>query len=82
MKLLVEAGLARSVELGDGIVRYEQKLGHEHHDHLVCELCNSHVEVVDPVIEELQEDLAKRHGFRLSRHKMILYGLCADCRED
>jgi len=82
MKLLVDAGLARSVDFGDGIVRYEQKLGHEHHDHLICEQCGIHVEVVDSVIEELQEDLAKRHGFRLYRHKMVLYGLCAECSSE
>lgn len=82
MKLLVAAGLARSVDLGDGTLRYEQKLGHEHHDHLVCEWCSIHVEVVDPVIEKLQKDLAKKHGFRLSGHKMVLYGLCADCLKE
>ncbi|MFV1956655.1 MAG: Fur family transcriptional regulator [bacterium] len=82
MKLLVDAGLARSVDLGDGTVRYEQKLGHEHHDHLVCNRCGVHVEFVDTVIEELQEDLAKRHGFRLSGHRMILYGFCADCNKE
>ncbi len=82
MKLLVDAGLARSVDLGDGTVRYEQELGYEHHDHLVCDRCGIHVEFVDTVIEELQEGLAKRHGFRLSGHKMILYGLCADCDKE
>ncbi len=80
LKLLSEAGLASEVDFGDGVMRYEHKYGQSHHDHLVCEVCGKKVEVFDPLIEELQEKLAKKHGFVLTNHKMYLYGICNKCK--
>jgi Fur family transcriptional regulator, ferric uptake regulator len=80
LKLLSESGIAREVNFGDGSIRYEHDLGHEHHDHLVCTSCGKMLEVVDPAIETLQKALAEKYGFTLSDHEMYLYGICADCR--
>ena len=81
LKLLSESGIAREVDFGDGLVRYEHKYGHEHHDHLICNSCGKNIEVLEQQIEELQEKMAKRHGFKLTGHKMYLYGICRDCRK-
>ncbi|MEG2140412.1 MAG: transcriptional repressor [Bilophila sp.] len=79
MKLLCEAGLAREVRFGDGIARYEH--AHDsHHDHLICEICGKNIEVVDPKIEELQEALTLKHGFKPTSHRLYLYGICAECQ--
>lgn len=80
MKLLCDSGLAKEVHFGDGVARYEKKYGSEHHDHLICEICGKNLEVIDEQIEQLQEELAARHGFRLTSHRMYLYGVCADCK--
>lgn len=80
LKLLVESGLAEPLVAGEGPVLYEHRYGHAHHDHLVCELCGAKVEIVDQEIEERQVHLAREHGFTLSRHNMILYGVCPHCR--
>jgi Fur family ferric uptake transcriptional regulator len=80
LKLLCEAGLAREVDFGDGVMRYEHEFGHEHHDHLICTKCGKTLEVVDPAIETLQRALAERYGFILSNHEMYLYGVCENCR--
>lgn len=80
LKLLTEAGIAKELHFGDGLTRYEHRLGQDHHDHLICEQCGSKVEVVDHRIEELQEELAAKHGFKLTGHRMYLYGLCSQCR--
>lgn len=82
LKLLAECALAQAVSFADGITRYEPHFGVEHHDHLICEACGRTIEIVDPVIERRQEELAAKYGFSLSRHKMDLYGLCPDCRTD
>jgi Fur family transcriptional regulator, ferric uptake regulator len=81
LKILAESGVAREVRLGDGIVRYEHNIGHEHHDHLTCEGCGKTVEIADERIEELQTKLAENHQFILTRHVMNLYGICEKCRE-
>jgi Fur family transcriptional regulator, ferric uptake regulator len=80
LKLLSESGIAREVNFGDGLMRYEREFGHEHHDHLVCTSCGKMLEVVDPAIETLQKALAEKYGFTLSDHEMYLYGICEDCR--
>ncbi|MDI6743344.1 MAG: Fur family transcriptional regulator [Smithella sp.] len=80
LKLLAEAGLAREVDFGDGVMRYEHSYNHPHHDHLVCRECGKTVEVMDSVIEELQKRVAESFGFELTDHEMYLYGLCPDCR--
>ncbi len=81
LKLLSQAGMAKELHFGDGLTRYEHKYGQTHHDHLICERCGTNIEVVDETIERLQEELAAKHGFRLTGHRMYLYGVCKDCRE-
>ena len=79
MKLLVEAGLARELIFPDGQTRYEHQLAGEHHDHLVCTACSSVIEFEDETIEQPQRDIAKRHGFTLTGHRMQLCGICPAC---
>lgn len=81
LKLLKECGLAYERHFGDGVSRYEVAWEDEHHDHLICMECAKIVEFEDDEIEAWQEGLAKRHGFRLVRHKHELYGVCGDCQK-
>ena len=78
MKLLWEAGLASERHFDDGITRYE--IAHEHHDHLVCTRCGTIVEFECEMIEKAQDQIAKRYGFRILRHRHELYGLCENCQ--
>lgn len=80
LRLFSEAGLAHEINLGDGLTRYEPAHGEHHHDHLVCDKCGKTLEIVDDRIEALQEALAEREGFVLTGHKMLLFGVCRDCR--
>ncbi len=81
MKLLADCGLAASRHFFDGQIRYEHSdPGGAHHDHLICTRCSMIVEFVDARIEDLQEQVATGHGFRVTHHKMELYGLCPGCR--
>lgn len=81
LKLLVNAGLAREVDFGDGVMRYEKSHGRGHHDHLICKKCGNTQEVCDPIIEELQNRLVERYGFKLVDHELYLYGICNKCRD-
>lgn len=80
LKLLCEAGLSRELNFGDGLIRYEHLYGHSHHDHLICIRCGRFFEVVDPKIEKLQDELAKKYHFISTKHKMDIYGICKSCR--
>lgn len=52
-----------------------------HHDHIVCTNCGRVEEFVDETIEKRQRDTATGCDFRMTGHSLILYGLCAECRE-
>jgi Fur family ferric uptake transcriptional regulator len=81
MKLLEEAGIAHARHFGDAReTLYEVAAGRSHHDHLICERCGRIVEFVSAEVERLQDQVAARHGFVLSRHRHELYGICPDCR--
>jgi Fur family transcriptional regulator, ferric uptake regulator len=78
MRMLSEGGIANELHFGDGLTRYEVADEGSHHDHLICEECGLIVEFEEPLIEELQERIAKQHGFEVAHHKHELYGRCAD----
>ena len=80
LKLLTEAGLAAERKFADGVARYEQALGQKHHDHMVCTECGEVIEFVSDKIEELQDSIAAKHGFKLRSHKLELYGICKNCQ--
>jgi Fur family ferric uptake transcriptional regulator len=82
LKLLREAGLATGMSVGDGFARYEAPSGRGHHDHLICRACGMIVEFENGRIEALQLEVAKKHGFTVTDHKMELYGICGGCRQD
>jgi Fur family ferric uptake transcriptional regulator len=82
LKLLVKSGMAREVDFGDGVMRYEHGFGHKHHDHLICLRCRKSIEVLDPAIEALQERLARKHGFGIRGHRMDIFGICAECGKE
>ena len=80
LKLLVHAGLASARQFGDGQTRFEVR-SKEHHDHLICAECGYVVEFYNEEVEELQELVAREHGFVVERHKHELYGICDQAAE-
>lgn len=80
LKLLTECGVAFERKFGDGLTRYELADDSSHHDHLICVDCGKIIEFEEPLIEELQERIAARHGFIVKSHKHEMYGSCADCQ--
>ncbi len=80
LKLLTECGVANERRFGDGLTRYELADDVTHHDHLICIECGDIVEFEEQRIEELQEGVARRHGYELRSHKHELYGVCPRCR--
>ena len=82
MKLLAESGLAQARNFGDGQTRYEPAVGKGHHDHLICTRCGTIVEFENDRIEAMQDAVARKHGFKVTSHKMELYGLCKSCQRE
>ena len=74
VKLFEEAGILDKLEFGDGRARYEDA-EREHHDHLIDITSGDVIEFMDPEIEQLQEKIADKLGYRLKGHKLELYGV-------
>jgi len=80
MNLLKEAGIAAERQFKDSTPLYEVNLAEDHHDHLICIQCNQIVEFENQKIEDLQERVANDYGFKLTSHRMELYGICKNCQ--
>lgn len=80
MKILLECGLAREIDLADGITRYEHLFNHEHHDHMICMECGTSIEFFNADIESVQDEASERLGFKVLDHKLQIYGVCRKCQ--
>lgn len=67
---------------GSGLVtRHNFEGGHsvfeldhgDHHDHMVCVESGDVIEFVNEEIEQLQHDMARKHGYELLDHSLVLY---------
>ena len=76
--VLVKNNLVRRLNLDDGRSRFENKIGIEHHDHIVCLDCRKIIEFMDETIEKMQIRIAKEQGFEIVRHVHQLFGRCLD----
>ena len=78
---LVDRDLVQRVEVGDGIARFEPShLDGEHHHHLVCDDCGTVEPFSDPGLETALERAAKRLGYGMHAHEVVLHGHCGNCK--
>jgi Fur family ferric uptake transcriptional regulator len=75
---MVEQGMADSLSISDGEMRY-RICTPEHHHHLICRVCGKTVEFDMPGFEELALEVAKSNGFTELSHEIELFGVCAGC---
>jgi len=73
------AGLVTRHHFEGGNSVFELNKG-KHHDHVVCVKCGKVDEFTDDVIEERQDQIAKKLGYELTDHSLYLYGLCPNCQ--
>ena len=74
VRLFEETGILERLDFGGGPKRYEEAAG-EHHDHLIDIDTGAVIEFHNAEIERLQEEVARRLGFKLVDHRMELYGV-------
>ncbi|MEQ8954530.1 MAG: ferric iron uptake transcriptional regulator [Gammaproteobacteria bacterium] len=77
-------------ESADLVMRHHFEGGHsvfeltsvDHHDHIVCNNCGDVEEFYDEVIEQQQEMIAAKSGFKITDHSLYLYGVCKKCQKE
>lgn len=83
LDLLVKSKLVEEHDFDEGFKRYEHRLSRQpEHEHLICLECGKVTEFKSREIQTIQEQVADEHGFRPTRHRLEIYGLCASCQEE
>lgn len=72
VKLLQDKGILARHAFADGRARYETAK-REHHDHLIDLDSGRVIEFQSPEIERLQDEIARRLGFRIVSHRLEIY---------
>ena len=84
IQLFMELHLIDRINLDDGFVRYEigdmgTKKNSHHHHHLICLSCGMVMSVEDDLLDELEAEIARTTGFKVTDHEVKLYGYCKEC---
>lgn len=80
LTLLEESHIVSSISFGIQGKKYELGLK-KHHDHLICTQCGKIIEFYDEIIEERQEEIAKKFNFKMTDHTMKIVGICEACQK-
>src|SRR5688500_12130427 len=80
LQWMVEAGIARKVDFGEGRFRFEHSYRHPRHFHLICKSCNRSSEFLSSDIEALVEEIANARNFSARQSVLQIYGTCEECR--
>ena len=71
--VLVKNRLVRKMDVGEGRSLYETRLDDEHHDHMICLDTGDIIEFNNKELEDLQDTIAKKHGYKVIRHVHQLF---------
>jgi Fur family ferric uptake transcriptional regulator len=80
LQWMVDAGIARKVDFGEGRFRFEHSYRHPKHYHLICKTCNRSSEFLSSDIEGLVEEIAAARNFAATQSVVQIYGTCEECR--
>ena len=80
IKLFEENHIIEKHEFKDGRFRYEE-VPEEHHDHLIDIKSGKVIEFQNDEIEELQNKVAEKLGYKLVDHRLELYGIPIKSKE-
>jgi Fur family ferric uptake transcriptional regulator len=80
LQWMVDAGIARKVDFGEGRFRFEHSYRHPRHFHLICKSCNRSFEFLSSDIEALLEEVAAARGFTARQSVLQIHGTCEACR--
>jgi Fur family transcriptional regulator, ferric uptake regulator len=80
LQWMVESGVARKVDFGEGRFRFEPSYHRPRHFHLICDTCRRSFEFLSSDVESLIEEVAAARGFTASETVVQVHGTCETCR--
>ena len=82
LELLAELQIVQKMNFGDGVARFDLRMeGHEHmHHHLICKVCGALEEIEDDWLQELEQNIAREYGFKVTDHRLDFMGVYQTCK--
>src|SRR5262249_26320614 len=77
---MVDAGIARRVDFGNGHFKFETTYRHPRHFHLICRSCHQSFEFLSSDVETLLEEVAAARGVEAGPHAGPNYRQGAACQ--
>lgn len=81
LETLVDAGVARRLELDGHVYAYVACLP-AHHHHIACTSCGRVEEIDEAYVTPIAQRLALDLGFEIDDARLDFYGRCATCRAE
>ena len=81
LETLVDAGVARRLELEGHIYAYVACLP-AHHHHIACTRCGRVEEIDEAYVTPIAQRLERDMGFEIDDARLDFYGRCATCRAE
>ncbi|MGE0593636.1 MAG: transcriptional repressor [Vicinamibacterales bacterium] len=80
LQWMVDAGIARKVDFGEGRFRFEHSYRQPRHFHLLCTTCHDSFEFLSSDIEALLAEVATARHFTPEHSVVQIHGTCEKCR--
>lgn len=81
LEFFTAMGFSERHYTGDGRALYERGGPDSHHDHIICSGCGRNLEFNRPEVDRLIEKISCEEEFCHLQHKLVIYGLCPECRK-
>ena len=77
LRVFKEVGLVKELTYGDSSSRFD--FVSSDHYHIICEQCGKIVDFHYPGLDEVEQLASHVAGFKVSHHRMEIYGDCPEC---
>lgn len=77
LNVLCENGLVRELTFGSDSSRFDGNTAN--HYHIICNDCGKITDVHYPILKELETFAEQVTKFKVSHHRLVIYGMCATC---
>ena len=76
---LAENGQLLKISMPTGSDRFDGRL--DEHYHMICVVCGRVLDIEGAALCRLDGDIKAQSGFVVTRHHMVLEGVCGDCEK-
>ncbi len=77
LRVFRNVGLVKELTYGDDSSRFDYA-SHDHY-HVICQDCGKIVDFHHPGLEEVERLASHMTDFKVSTHRLEVYGVCPDC---